>query len=864
MKKFSYVLTLLALIVLTAGCALGEEGEMRAERLDVAQWPTPQPPVPTATATTFPMTTLEPTPTREKVQLATPEVEASAPELTLEGAAASELLSAVLEQSGTSGSEFAAQIRGLSGVPAIPPGLAPVGIGLVIQDQLTVRQGPGESYGEVSTIKRGDLMGILGRNEDRSWVYVITIQRVLGWVPTGALRITAGNTDTEPVLPPNPIAAFAAQLAPAASEATGAPVTGGEIPRSGQTTPLDLNGLSPVAKATGNREALNVRERPGADTQIVGTLARDAEVSILAVNQAADWALVETTGGVTGWVALYLLSVDGDLSGAPAIPTTRESVPGSVASTGASTTQPAVPVSNVSPTELVPVSEGDSGSGFLLSGQVFSPVASALGREKIDIRRGPADSFGAVDEMTVDLAVEILARNPASDWAVIRTPLGSVGWVPVSSLKEIEGSLNNAAPVLTAWLESNETDLYNGPGVYHDKVGKLAINDVVAVLGVNAGRSWLSIEAQNGGRGWVPLRLVQVSGSLDEVPAYEFPAVVEVASTGPALPPPSAASATTGQLVFQTASGGEIKLINADGTGLRTLTNGIDPVLSPDGSRVAFTRWVGDIGELWVINTDGSGERQILGEMRKAKGPDWSPDGSQIVLNFQQGGRTEESRICRSLSGNPTPPRNAFDFGVKINGEGKPELCWTLPVDLNWTLRTVNVNDGSFKDLYGGLYAFRPAWNPDQAWQVVSDAGNGLLVVDINRTEYRQQLTDVVGDGSPAFSPDGRFIAVATRLQNAHDIYRMNVDGGNRLRLTETPLWVPVQPENDGKQWHNVAPTWSPDGSLIAFLTDREGQWEVWVMNADGSNQRPLFPDEVNDQLNINYEFVDERVLSWR
>jgi hypothetical protein len=34
-------------------------------------------------------------------------------------------------------------------------------------------------------------------------------------------------------------------------------------------------------------------------------------------------------------------------------------------------------------------------------------------------------------------------------------------------------------------------------------------------------------------------------------------------------------------------------------------------------------------------------------------------------------------------------------------------------------------------------------------------------------------------------------------------------------------------------------------------------------MNADGSNQRPLFSEEVNQQLNITYNFVDERVLSW-
>ena len=52
-------------------------------------------------------------------------------------------------------------------------------------------------------------------------------------------------------------------------------------------------------------------------------------------------------------------------------------------------------------------------------------------------------------------------------------------------------------------------------------------------------------------------------------------------------------------------------------------------------------------------------------------------------------------------------------------------------------------------------------------------------------------------------------------------------------------------------------------GSQIGFLTDRTGRWEVWGLPADGSNQRPLFLDAVYDQLEISFNAVDERVLSW-
>jgi len=95
----------------------------------------------------------------------------------------------------------------------------------------------------------------------------------------------------------------------------------------------------------------------------------------------------------------------------------------------------------------------------------------------------------------------------------------------------------------------------------------------------------------------------------------------------------------------------------------------------------------------------------------------------------------------------------------------------------------------------------------------------------------------------------------------AYDIHRLNADGSGRVRLTDTPLWVTGR---ELERWNNVAPVWSPDGAYIAFLTDRSGRWEVWVMNADGANPHPLFPDAVNDQLPIRYDFNDERVISWR
>jgi Tol biopolymer transport system component len=75
-----------------------------------------------------------------------------------------------------------------------------------------------------------------------------------------------------------------------------------------------------------------------------------------------------------------------------------------------------------------------------------------------------------------------------------------------------------------------------------------------------------------------------------------------------------------------------------------------------------------------------------------------------------------------------------------------------------------------------------------------------------------------------------------------------SVDGAESRQLTTNPL--------------DTAPAWSLAGEYIAFLTDRTGGWEIWVMKANGSAQAPLFGAAL-DGLTLDYAFAGERAIDW-
>ena len=413
----------------------------------------------------------------------------------------------------------------------------------------------------------------------------------------------------------------------------------------------------------------------------------------------------------------------------------------------------------------------------------------------------------------------------------------------------------------------------SGPGTNYPVINGLKQGSNAAIVGRHTASGWWQIALAGGKTGWVSgsTALVKVSGATDQTPEVAAPPVTA------AVPPRTAATGPTPgtgkTIVFQESSGGGIYVISSSGTGLRKLTTGMDPALSPDGRRVAFTRWSnsgdGSLGSLWVINIDGSGERLISDDLRQPKSPTWSPDGAQIVVNRQAGGRIGTQAVPVFLYP-PTSPVTLFDCPWVIQTpEGPKEVmvpCYNLLGDPWWSLRVINVDNGTSRDLPSDIYAFSPTWNPKNDWEVVYKARSGLQTMDVKRDANWALTTDSY-DRSPAYSPDGTKIAVAYHQHDHLEVHVMNADGSGRRRLTETPLSVAVDAQLKGQpapQWNNASPAWSPDGKQIAFVTDRTGKWEIWVMNADGSAQRPLFAAGVLKGIDLKYDKVDERVLSWR
>jgi len=145
---------------------------------------------------------------------------------------------------------------------------------------------------------------------------------------------------------------------------------------------------------------------------------------------------------------------------------------------------------------------------------------------------------------------------------------------------------------------------------------------------------------------------------------------------------------------------------------------------------------------------------------------------------------------------------------------------------------------------FSPVYDGSPVWSPDGTKIAFISNRNylfSLYVMNADGSNDRLVTDKVLEIAEPAWSPDGGKIAFSAGSgvsvgfsKPSGDIYVINVDGSGLAQLTRDSGF-------------NGSASWSPDGKQIAFVSDRDGDSKarIWVMNADGSNQR-ILPNSQN------------------
>jgi Tol biopolymer transport system component len=288
-------------------------------------------------------------------------------------------------------------------------------------------------------------------------------------------------------------------------------------------------------------------------------------------------------------------------------------------------------------------------------------------------------------------------------------------------------------------------------------------------------------------------------GSGDDAlaPAEDDVAAAPVETTAAAPVDTTAAALVTGQrIVFtSTRNGGyDIYKMAPSGQSLVRLTSSKDwefsPAWSRGNGRVALTRerrsGVNPVRyDIYITNADGSNGHWA---MPIASGyditdPDWSPDGSRLVVTV-------------SISG-------IWYIGYITLADGR-----------------LGVYAMNFKGLQGRYPSYT------KAGQILYTGATGTTVERINEDEsnHKTLLTSATGAGEPAMSPDGKKVLYERVVDVFNtEIYVKDLVSGTTKRLTNNSA-------------SDVQATWSPDGSRIAFTSTRSGVQQIWTMDASGGN----------------------------
>jgi TolB protein len=232
-----------------------------------------------------------------------------------------------------------------------------------------------------------------------------------------------------------------------------------------------------------------------------------------------------------------------------------------------------------------------------------------------------------------------------------------------------------------------------------------------------------------------------------------------------------------------------IYLLNPDGSGELRLTDldsdNYHGVWSPDGTRIAFVSERDDNPEIYLMAPDGSGQRRLTSDGGEHSAPAWGSDSGRVAYVLKNGG-IEAAYFVEIATGRRT--------GLINSPAGWP--AWSIKDDIAWTRV-----EGGYVTIY--------------------------LSTVTGRTSSKLPRPVAQSEDTPAFSPDGNFLAFAAGTKENRQIVVSTATGADRRAIT-------------ARGADNSNPVWSPDGAYIAYSSNASGVQQLVIMRNDGTEARTI------------------------
>ncbi len=247
----------------------------------------------------------------------------------------------------------------------------------------------------------------------------------------------------------------------------------------------------------------------------------------------------------------------------------------------------------------------------------------------------------------------------------------------------------------------------------------------------------------------------------------------------------------------------KLAIMDQDGFGARTLTNGKDilltPRFSPNSQEITYASIGSEAARVYLFNLD-TGQKEIVGDFPNMSfAPRFSPDGQEVIMSLQ----SEDGRDA-----------NIFTMDLRSK-------------QMRQITKVPAINTA-------------PSYSPDGSRITFESDRGGTQQVYVMNSDGSNQNRISFGKGrysTPVWSPDGKYIAFTKQGEGKFGIGVMNPDGSGERILTEG--------------FHNEGPTWSPNSRVVMFFREQPGEAggpQLFSVDISGYNeQRVATPEFSSD-----------------